>query len=287
MSDELDTSGFVSEEVGAPLIEEPKAADPLAAEPVAEEPAAEDGDEPAADGAEDEGEEGEPRPKPKKTAQDRIDELTRARREAEREAAHWRKIAQGEAPQPKEEPAAQAPDPDQYEYGEADPKYISALVAHETKKGIDAARKEMAQDLHVQAQERVWETAQDAARSKYSDYDDLVTIGAAQGRWDCSPVMAQAIRSSDAGGEVAYHLASNPAEARRIASLDQISQVRELGKLEGRLAAPPAAPKPKTATDAPKPPENLARGAGGRFTVQPDTDDFAAFEAQFNSTLAN
>jgi hypothetical protein len=82
---------------------------------------------------------------------------------------------------------------------------------------------------------------------------------------------------------VAYHLATNPGEARRIASLDQISQVRELGKLEAKLSAPPA-PQVKLKTDAPDPP-NVVRGNGGRFEAAPDTTDFAAFERMADTAL--
>lgn len=306
---ELDTSGFVTVEVGgAP---EAAPADPPAQ--AAEDPNKPQPGEDAADLAErlkeqegitpKEGEdqpEGEQPPKKKQTAQERIDELTRARREAEREAAHWRDVANGKAPkQPgnghDKAPEEASPDPKDYDLGETDPLYIRDFIAHEVKKGVDAAQRGMAQDLHIQAEERAWEARQDAARSDFADYDQVVSAtdpetGAP--KWPCSQDMAAAIRTSDAGGYLAYHLASNPEEARRISALDPHSQVRELGKLEATLEAgrktaaqPPESdkPKPKTATDAPKPPENQARGAGGRFEVAPDTDDFAAFEQTYGS----
>jgi hypothetical protein len=93
--------------------------------------------------------------------------------------------------------------------------------------------------------------------------------------------MQLAISASDEAPAITYHLAKNPAEARRIAAMTPIAQAVEIGRLESRLAAPTPAPKPspKTTTDAPEPPPT-ARGAGGRFVVPPDTNDFAAFQKQ-------
>ncbi len=80
MSEEpLDTSTFVSGEMenGVAPAEAPQTSDPA--------PEAADPDAEAAETEQVEGEEDQPQPKPKKTAQERIDELTRARREAERD----------------------------------------------------------------------------------------------------------------------------------------------------------------------------------------------------------
>lgn len=295
MSDEapLDTSSFISAEQGV----EP-ATDPQPQPEADQEPQDDPGDadpEVNDEGAEQDGEDDQPPPRKKPGFQERIDELTRARRDAERreherdrEARYWRDVAEGRIkPQnghdrQQDAPADAAPDPMDYDLGETDPAYIKDVIAHEVKRGVDEAAKNMAQAASVQAEERAWEAKQDAARSKFADYDQKVIEGADS--WPCSPQMAVAIRTSDAGGEIAYHLASNPDEARRIATLDPISQIRALGRLEGQLTAQseaPPSPKPKTATDAPRPPENQARGAGGRFSVSPDTDDFGAFERAF------
>lgn len=287
MSETLDTSNFISHEIGVdvPAPEQPKA------EPETQEAAAEPADAeietPAA-----EGDDAQP-PKVKKTAQERIDELTRARREAEREAAHWRKLAEQASPAKAAEESVEAgdgaPDPDTFDYGEADPKYIAALVAHETKKAIDADRLDRAQSEQDQAQARVWEAAHEAARAKFADFDEVVMESAKRNEWPLSREMYASAMEAESPGDVLHHLATNPGEARRIAALSPLSQAREIGKLEARLTEPAAstAPKPKTATDAPIPPETGARGAGGRFTVSPDTDDFAAFEASIASKWAN
>ena len=94
--------------------------------------------------------------------------------------------------------------------------------------------------------------------------------------------MADAIRTSEVGAAVAYHLASNPEEARRIAGLNPLAAIREIGRLEARFDTKSSGPPPKQASDAPPPPPGV-RGQGGRFAVAPDTDDFAAFEKQYGA----
>ncbi len=222
-------------------------------------------------------------PKAKKTAQDRIDELTRARREAEREAKYFRDLYEGKA-QPQRETAKdegpKAPDPNDFDMGDMDPRYLDALVDFRVQQGLDKVQSRVAQDLHLQAGARVWEARQDEARAKFADYDEKVIDGAHN--WPCTPEMAEAIRTSDAGGEVAYHLASNPDEARRIATLAPIAQARELGRIEATLTATPKDPPSVKTTNAPKPPQAQARGAGGQFMPNAATPNFAEFEAMAN-----
>lgn len=234
-----------------------------------------------------------PPAKPKPTVQDRIDEITRARREAERDAEYWKGVAEGRIKpnqqnghdrQPEAPKAAEAPNPDDYEFGATDERYLKAVIDHGIsegiKKGLDKVEERVAQDLHIQAEERAWEAKQDSARSKFDDYDDKVVNGA--DNWPCSREMAQAIRTSDVGGELAYHLASNPDEARRITALDPFSQIRELGRLEARLDAPATTDSPPVTTKAPKPAEVQARGAGGKFAPNAATENFEEFEAMAN-----
>lgn len=233
--------------------------------------------------ADDQSEGGEqPRPKGK-SAQDRIDELVRdkhAERRA-REAAE-RRLAELEAqvrPQPKTDaPQADAePDPSQYTYGETDPGFIRDLARFEAKQAFKAEAEQAQRRTQAQTIDQAWNERQQSFAKDTPDYFQVLDSD-----WVCTPVMADAIKTSDEGAAVAYHLAQHPDEARRIAGLPQLAQVRELGKLEAKLATPAAAstPQPKTVSDAPAP-HPTARGAGGRFATPPDTDDLDAFEKQF------
>lgn len=236
------------------------------------------GSDPAA-AVETEGEGGQP--KPKQTAQERIDEVTRARREAERRAEMAererdelrKKIPVPEAP--KEPKAAD------YTYGEEDAAYIHDKAKFEARQEFETAEQERAAREHGERIEKTWDDRQVAFAADKPDFFDKV----AANDLPISPPMAIAIKTSESGPAVAYHLATNPDEARRLAALDPIAQVREIGRLEAKLELPasPSIPNTKTVSDAPSPPQPL-RGQGGRFQVAADTDDFEAFERTHSKT---
>jgi hypothetical protein len=62
--------------------------------------------------------------------------------------------------------------------------------------------------------------------------------------------MAQAVRASDIGPEIAYWLGSNVKEADRIARLDPVLQAKEIGRIEAKLASDPPV---KRTSSAPAP----------------------------------
>ena len=224
-----------------------------------------------------ESEEDKPR---KPTAKDRIDELTRLRREAERDAEYWKAKAlqPAQEPKPAPQPAATKPDPEKYEAGEFDPKYIEDLTDWKAEQVVDRKLGQLEQRNRQQDSERSWQSRVEKASETMPDFEEKVLVGGQRGDWVCTSEMADALRASDKGPEIAYHLASDPAEASRIARLSPALQLMELGKLEAKLTQP----KPKTVTNAPEPAPQ-ARGSGGKFQVNPDTDDFAAFDKTYGN----
>jgi hypothetical protein len=52
--------------------------------------------------------------------------------------------------------------------------------------------------------------------------------------------MAETIKSSDIGPDLAYWLGSNPKEADRISRLSPLLQAREIGKIEAKITADPS-----------------------------------------------
>ena len=62
--------------------------------------------------------------------------------------------------------------------------------------------------------------------------------------------MADTIRSSDVGPELAYYLGTNPKDAERISRLTPLAQAKEIGKIEAKLASDPPM---KRTTSAPAP----------------------------------
>jgi hypothetical protein len=202
----------------------------------------------------------------RRSVQNRIDEITRERRQAERERDYWR------------EQATSADEPDEPAlFDAADPGHIRALAAEEARLAF-AEIAERAQAEHERGQaEAAWDARQQAFVREAPDYFDVLHAT----EWPCSEVMAEAIRTSDDGAAVAYHLASNPDQARRIARLPQLAQIREIGRLESQLGRSTAhTPNHGMVSQAPRPPAQI-RGFGGRYRVSPDTMDFAAFDKAY------
>ena len=102
-----------------------------------------------------------------------------------------------------------------------------------------------------------YQEREEAARDKYTDFEQV----AYNPKLSITNVMAETIQSSDIGPELAYYLGSNPKDADRIARLSPLSQAKEIGKIEAKLAAEP--PMKKT-TSAPAPITPVtARSSGG------------------------
>lgn len=219
----------------------------------------------------------EPAPKAKKSAQERISEITAARREAEREAAYWRKVALDSQQAPQQRPAQEqprdaAPHPDDFTHGDADPNYLVALAKYEAKREIreEYEAREQAQRLQSSRstfEQKVAEQFPDGEPEGLAALRSLPAI-----RSEITDVLF----TSDKGPLIADHLGDNPSVLRRLEGLPAHLVGFELAKIEAALSKP-AAPPVNRVTNAPSPAPK-PRGAGGQFQVAPDTNDFEAFE---------
>lgn len=193
---------------------------------------------------------------PKKTGvQKRLDELTRNWRQAERDRDHWREMATRSQTKPEAQAAQGEPTPEQF--GGDPAKFYAEHARWVAREELRRAKEE---EANQKKQERDREKAQKyeeratKARTKYEDFDDLVTDPSLPINQD----MADYIRESDEGPEVAYWLAKNPQEALRIAQMNARDADRALARIEARVSTPaqaPAAPKP--VTNAPPPPPTV------------------------------
>lgn len=205
---------------------------------------------------------GKPEPK---GAGKRIDELTRYRREAERERDYWREMALRSNPQPvkADEPAAppqasKIPTLADFEYDES--KYQTALIEFTKAEARREAEAVLKAEREREAQERAvktWtEKAAEFAKSK-PDYAEKVN----DPTLPISTPMVKAIQASEIGPEVAYHLAENRDLAAEIARLPADAAAFAIGRLEGRLLAQKEASKaaaPRAAvSQAPPPPPRI------------------------------
>lgn len=250
-----------------------------------------DGDEGADEDGDAEG--GDPKPK-KNRAQERIDELTNYGRSQEREAQRLREevIRLGGNPDAvgDEAESLEEPDPSKYQYGEQDVDYIREKAKYDTHMEIREKQAQATFKMQAAELDAKWAKNQAAAQARYADFDEVVVKGATENKWPCPPVVAVAIKDSEVGPDVAYHLASNPEDARRIAKLTPLEQAREFGRLEERLInkaareARRAERQPKRVTKAPPPPKRQTRGTGAPpKKVNFDTEDFRAFERAVDS----
>lgn len=233
----------------------------------------------------------------RRNAQARIDEVTRARREAERERDYWRgrvgaAASFGERDDAAEDRAATTIDPgsrgslghDEHEgddpISDEDESALHARIRGAVRAELMAEAAAFEAEESARGAAAVWEGRQAAFASVRPDYVEAV-MGS---DWACSETMADAIQDSDAGPAVAYHLAQNPDAAAAIAALSPLGQVRALGRLEAGLIGSPGgeAGAAMSISAAPAPPPSL-RGAGGRFRPAPDTDDFAAFDRAYGA----
>ena len=158
--------------------------------------------------------------------------LAREQRKWEREQAA--RAAEKQLKTPVEiPPIEQFASPDDYADALAERKAEELLARREQAR----AQSEIIESYHEREEE---------ARNKYDDFEQV----AYNSKLPITEAMAQTIQSSDVGPDMAYYLGSNPKEAERISRLSPLSQAKELGKIEAKLAA---APPVKKTTSAPAP----------------------------------
>jgi hypothetical protein len=265
-------------------------------------------DDDVADEAE-EGGEADKRPKRRVTAKQRINQLTKRSREAERENQELReRLARiegqltgseksdtseqgGGTEKPKSESAdtddLKEPDPNEYEFGEIDPKFARDLAKYESRKAVQAYKQEQDQKQQQEAAERQAKELQTSYQSMvergakaYDDFQETVVDRANSGGFPLSQEAALMILESDVGEHVAYKIASDKGVAEKLNQLSGPKLARAIGRLEAQISSEQGASSKKSkpkASDAPSPVKR-SRGAGGQFETPPETSDFAAFE---------
>lgn len=205
-------------------------------------------------------------PPKKKTAQERIDEITKARREAEREREYWKRVAlekeQPRPPEPQKLPVQDGIPRPTLEQFQSQQEYEDALFGwYEKRKEVER----VTQERQKQESEglRKFNKAAEAIRTEYDDFDDVVE------RPVFTPAMRAAILGIDNGPVVAYHLGrpENQDIADRIRELPVERQFYEIGKLESQLML---ARSTKKVTTAPEPIKPVGITGGGSPDKPPE-----------------
>ena len=196
---------------------------------------------------------------------------------------YWRDMAMrttqpsSQQPTPKPEPAQQPerlPTLEEHGYDEA--KYQAALIEFADKRAQATVEKRFAEyERQRSEQARVESFAirqADFAKSN-PDFEEKVmrdpTLPITEG-------MRDVIIDSPSGPELAYWLATNRAEAEKIARLPTHLAALEMGRIEGRLEAQKAAkvaPKPKPVVSNAPPPPPQVETASTSLPIKASTAD--------------
>lgn len=105
-----------------------------------------------------------------------------------------------------------------------------------------------------------WNKRLAEATAELPDFEEVISSS----DLPMSDFMRDAIIDSDLGPKVAYWLANNPDEAKKIASMSPLATVKAIGRIEERLESQAKAPKKPTGAPAPLKP------VGGKASVQKD-----------------
>lgn len=184
--------------------------------------------------------------------QRRISELTQRWREAERRSDQLLELIaqQREAAKPVEPelPTLEAVGFDESKYQQSMIEYAKAQARAEAKAEIQSWQQQQRETSKVET----FKSREQSFAETTADYADVVYAPDVP----ISRDMAEVIRESEVGPQLAYHLAQNRDLARAIHDLPPLAAARELGKLEARLAEKPK-PAPRVVSQAPPPPPKI------------------------------
>lgn len=236
---------------------------------------------------EDNSDEEDPQPKRrnKVSARERIAELTKKTREAERkllEAELRAQAAENQAPRDTPtDPEPVKPDPSKFDYGEYDPAYIEAMADYkaevkfrERMKDVDTSRAESTAASQNEHYRKRLQDTMAAGIKKYTDFKEILdTTSFDQG-------LARLVLDFDMSVDIAYYLGNNIGVLREITALSESDRARRIGRLEGRFSAASAERK-KRNTKPVKPTKRSQRvkGKGSEKRYGPNDQD--AFDKAF------
>lgn len=192
-----------------------------------------------------------PQDPPEDKIQKRFDKLTKEKYDAQRRADRlaW-ELEQLKSQPAKPEPVAPVK-PTLESSGYDEDKYQTAVIEYAKQVARAEAAAALQEDRDRQAQagkQSEFEKRQAEFAKSKPDYVEKVMENQSL---PITQTMADVIRESDVGPQVAYHLAENPEIAASIAKLPPLVQAREIGRIEARIEAQKAAPAPKVSSAPP------------------------------------
>lgn len=210
---------------------------------------------------------------PEDKIQKRFDKLTREKYEAlrERDRLNW-ELEQLKQSPAKSPPVAQEP-PTLESSGFDEKAYQAELRKFYVEQAKEEARAEARklideerQQTQAKARESEFEQRQNDFIKSKPDYRERVIDNP---DLPITQAMAEIIRASEIGPQIAYHLAEHEDIAAQIAQLPPALQAREIGRLEARLESQKAPPKPQV-SQAPPPAAKLD-ATDANVAIKPDS----------------
>lgn len=206
----------------------------------------------------------------KPDAKTRIAEITRARREAERDAEYWKARALGTtATPPAQEAAAEVKQPPTRDAFESEEEFLDALTDHKVDIKL-AARDQQARQVQEQTSiATTWQDKLGAARAEIPDFDAVL----ADAELPVERHVAGLIMEHDQGAKVMHHFATHPEELAKINEMTPSRAAFAIADIASQFKGSETASSSKPAVVAKKvseAPPPAARNVGsGRSTTVP------------------
>lgn len=221
--------------------------------------------------SEDEGQ-GESEHKPRKNGfKKRLDREKRKIAEKDQEIDYWKREALKRMESEKQTPTKadskagdldKEPNQDDFdsvgEYAKALAKYEAAQIRKEARENL---KKEEIQTKQSSIQKE-YNTKLNEFKKTATDFDEVVSDFAENyGDFNASPEVFEALLTSDFGPQIVYEVMKNPSEYERLSKLSPLSVIREIGKMEAKLAAKSELKSQAVKSKAPAPVNPIGKGS--------------------------
>lgn len=212
--------------------------------------------------------EAQAKPKKKGGFEKRIERFQKQIAEREQRIAALEAQINGKSQQEKPEEKAKAsgageePNPNDFD---TNAEYIKALTKWELKLEKEAAKAEADKASAAEKTRKLqsdYTSKLEEFKKTAPDFDEVVSDFSEQyGEFNASPVIIEALMSSDLGPHIFYEVIKNPSEYERLSKMSEINVIRELGKIEARLSKSSVEEKTQiTTSKAPAPVKPIASG---------------------------
>lgn len=200
----------------------------------------------------------------KQTMQERLNEVTHARREAERKNTRL----EAELAQLK---GKQAPIAENYDdVGKLTADQVNHTLDQRRVKELETEQKDNTDEI-MRARAVAWTARVEDFSPTVTDFESVVRSAPLDDK------TSEMVVDLDEGPQVAYHLGKNHAEARRISALPPLEKAVALGRLVERLNAPP----PRKITQAAAPIDSVGGKSSGGAGFNPEKASVEDFSERY------